>query len=111
MKIGCLINLALYGALVAGYYRWLEPTVESPAIWITSCIFGFLTLLALGALYNSWNTLKDRRALQNARDGLSPQHGEWTAVAGRIEPLGESLVAPFSHADCVLCEYEISRVT
>src|SRR5690242_19976629 len=109
MKIGCLINLAIYGAFVAGYYRWLEPTVESPAIWITSCVAALLSLMALGALYNALLTLKDRRALKIARDGLTPEHGRWAAIAGRIQPLGEPLVAPFSHIDCVICEYVISR--
>jgi hypothetical protein len=110
MKTGCVINLAIYTALVMAYHHWLSVTLDPPAVWIVSCVMGLIVVGVIGAWYNSRAAARDAGALRRAQAGAPPADRAWSGVIGTIEPVEETLAAPFSGKPCVICEYEIVRI-
>jgi hypothetical protein len=110
MKLGCLISLAIYSALVAGYRWWLGDRLDAPASWIVPCVVALFACGGLGAIWNAWLAAKASRAVRWARDGLTPTDGRWSAVAGKIFAMGQPLISPFRSTPCVVYEYEIGSM-
>lgn len=109
MLRGCLLALLLYAALAFGYYFWLDTVFERPGSIYGSLGLGFVVLLCIGALMNARTAFKDWSLLASAERGQPPRDGKLCAVAGKIYPVGQPLIAPFSGEECVLCEYDMSR--
>lgn len=114
MLRGCLLSLGLYAALAVGYFFWFDTVFEAPETYIGAAVVGFLVLCCLGALKNSRAALRDWSLVSAARHSLPPRDGELIGLAGTIHPIHEALIAPFSGAECVVCEYDLAgpaRVT
>jgi hypothetical protein len=107
--LSCLLSLLLYAGLVSAYYYGLRNDLEAPAIYWVSGIVGFLTTLALGALRNGWMTGKDAACVRNLDWSMMPRDGQRVAIAGRLEALGDTIIAPLSGRTCLIYEYELSR--
>lgn len=110
MVRGCFYALCLFVALLAGYISWMEQTLDWPASWIAGGIAGFIVLCCIGALMNARIAWRDWGRLAAARREEPLYDGRVTAACGTIHPVRESLMAPFSGAECVICEYEISTM-
>jgi hypothetical protein len=110
MVKGCVYALLLFAALIAGYIYWLEQTLDWPESWIAGGIAGFIVLCCIGALMNARIAWRDWGRLAAARREEPLYDGRVVAACGTIHPVRESLVAPFSGAECVICEYELSTV-
>jgi hypothetical protein len=70
---------------------------------------GVAAWLSIGALWNAWMSGRSLRALREARDGVTPTDGKWSAVVGTLQPAAQTLTAPFSGKPCVVYEFEASR--
>jgi hypothetical protein len=108
MARACLPLLAAYAALFAAYAWWLGHGFPSPGKYIGGGIMALVTGGSLGALYNALVAYREWSLVAAARHGLPWSDGRWTAVAGEIHPVAESLIAPFSGQECVLCEYDVA---
>ena len=108
MLRGCLFSLGLYAALAVGYFLWFDTVFEPPETYIGAGVVGFLVLCCLGALNNARTARRDWALISAARHALPPRDGELIGVAGTIHPLHEPLNAPFSGAECVVCEYDLA---
>ncbi len=109
MLRGCLLALLLFAALVVGYYFWLDTVFERPGSIYGALALGFVVLLCLGALTNARTAWKDWSLMLAAERGQAPRDGRHCAVTGKIYPVGQPLIAPFSGQECILCEYDLSR--
>ncbi len=108
MLRGCLFALGLYAALAVGYFLWFDRVFEPPETYLGAGVVGFLILCCLGALNNARTARRDWSLISAARHALPPRDGELIGVAGTIQPVGQPLLAPFSGAECVLCEYDLA---
>lgn len=109
MTKGCLKALILYCLLVAAYQYWGSPYWDPPATWLAPLGVGFITFLAIGALMTAFERWREWRLVRSAREGLPPRDGARAAVLGRLQPIGEPLLTPFSHTPAVMFEYELHR--
>lgn len=109
MKAGCYLTLALLTALILGAHSYLSQFFKPQEAWIGAAIWGCATWLCIGSFWNGLLLGSTLRALRNAREGVAPIDGEMSAVAGRLEPYKDPVIAPFSQQPCVIYEYEISR--
>ena len=108
MLRACLMMLALYAALFAGYYWWIGPQFDPPWVYVGVGVVALITCGCLGALINARMFYRDWSVLTAARQNSPWRDGQWTAVAGEIHPLLEPLTAPFSGEECVMCEYDVA---
>ena len=108
MLRGCILMLLLLAGLVAGYYYWFDQVFEPPGSIIGGGVAGFLVLCCLGAFSNARRAWKDWSQLSVSRFDAQPVDGRLTTASGTIHPVRESLLAPFSHVHCVLCEYDLA---
>jgi len=108
MLRGCLFGLGLYAALTAGYFMWFDRVFEPPETYVGAAVAGFLVLCCVGALNNARTAWRDWSLISAARHALPPRDGELIAVAGTIQPLADPVIAPFSGAECVVCEYDLA---
>jgi hypothetical protein len=104
----CLLMLLFYAALVAGYHWWLAQQFDPPGVWIGAAVVALIVAGCIGSLINSVMSYREWSLLSAARHDLPWSDGRWTAVAGEIHPVQESLTAPFSGAECVMCEYDVA---
>jgi hypothetical protein len=109
MLRGCLLSLLLFATLVVGYYFWLSTVFLPPTSYWLSALVGFIVLCSIGAIVNAKNAWRDWSLIAASERGLPPRDGRLMAVCGEIYPVGEPLIAPFSGAKCVICEYDLSR--
>ncbi len=109
MLRGCLLSLLLFAGLAVGYYFWLSTVFLPPTSYWLSTLVGFIVLCSIGAIVNAKNAWRDWSLIAASERGLPPRDGKLMAVCGEIYPVGESLIAPFSGAQCVICEYDLSR--
>lgn len=109
MLRGCLLSLLLFAALVVGYYCWLSTVFLPPTSYWLSALVAFIVLCSIGAIINAKNAWRDWSLIAASKRGLPPRDGKLLAVCGKIYPVGEPLIAPFSGAKCVICEYDLSR--
>ncbi len=111
MLRSCLLMLALYAALFAGYYYWIGPQFDPPWVYVGVGAIALVVAGCVGALINARTYYRDWSLLSAARHNLPWVDGRWTAVCGEIHPLAEPLVAPFSGEECVMCEYDAARAS
>jgi hypothetical protein len=109
MLRSCLVLLFFYAALFVTYLWWLSQMFDPPGVWIGAAVVALIAGCCLGALYNSGVAYREWSLISSARHDLPWSDGRWTAVAGEIHPVAEPLVAPFSGAECIMCEYDITR--
>jgi hypothetical protein len=109
MLRGCILSLLLLTALATGYIYWLDQTLEPPASWIAGGIAAGGVWLCIGALLNARTAWRDWRQVRAAQYSVHLVDGRVAAVSGTIHPVGEPLLAPFSKAPCVICEYDLAR--
>lgn len=108
MLRGCLLSLAMLAGLMGGYYYWLDQVFEPPGSVIGGGVAGFLVLCCFGAFAGSFRAWRDWARLSSVRFDLQPVDGQLYTVSGRIHPVRDPLIAPFSHIECVMCEYDIA---
>jgi ankyrin repeat protein len=108
MLRSCLVLLACYAALFAGYVWWLGQMFDPPGLYIGAAVVALIAGGGLGALYNSRVAYREWSLVAAARQGLPWSDGRWTAIVGDIHPVSEPLQAPFSGEECVLCEYDVA---
>ncbi|HSP17212.1 MAG TPA: hypothetical protein VLV78_20890 [Thermoanaerobaculia bacterium] len=82
---------------------------QTPAI-VVAIVLAILFHIAIAAWLTSRRRLADARLLQNTLRGEVPRDGQRIALAGTIEPEGETLRTPFGVVPCVLYSYEIYRM-
>jgi len=70
-------------------------------------IGGGLLWLGLAYLSGIPRKMAKARQIRSALAGEPLRDGKIGAIAGRIEPLGETLVSPFTHTPCVAYSYQI----
>lgn len=109
MLRGCLLSLLLLAALVVGYAWWLGPLFPEANRWLLGGVVGLVVFFCIGALSNAWRAWGDWSLVSEARYGLPLNDGRMVAVSGVIRPIGEPLAAPFSHTECVVCEYDLAK--
>lgn len=109
MLRGCVFALVLYGVLAAAYFAWLDTEFGPPETYIGAGVLGFLVLCCIGALSNAFRDTRDRRLISAGRHDLPPRDGRTMAAVGGIYPVSQPLIAPFSGAKCVICEYDLAR--
>jgi hypothetical protein len=108
MLRGCLFSLALYAALAVAYFFWFDAVFPPPGSYIGAGVVGFMTLCGLGALINARTAWKTMSLVSSAQSNSPLEDGRLTALTGMIQPLGKPLTAPFSGAECVICEYDLA---
>jgi hypothetical protein len=108
MLRGCLLSLALYAALAAAYFWWMDRVFERPGSFFGAAAVALVVFFCLGALGNAVRDFRTWRMLAAAHSNLPPREGKTTVVAGKIYPTGQPLTAPFSGEDCVVCEYDLA---
>src|SRR5262245_27312533 len=108
MLRSCLLLLLVYVAIAVGYYWWLAQQFDPPGVWIGAAVVGLIVAGGIGTLVNAVTAYREWSLLAAARHDLPWSDGRWTAVAGEIHPAADSLTAPFSGADCVMCEYDVT---
>lgn len=110
MKKSCLLWLAVFAAIWAGYYLLLKDRGLDPAAvgWMSffGGIAGWFLASAVWTLRNAGDEVS---ALRRAQAGEAPQDGRLEAAAGPIYPLREPLVSPLEGRECVAYEYEIGH--
>src|SRR5688572_15699037 len=109
MLRGCLLSLLLLAALVGFYIYWLSNAFPESEGLTLGVIVGLIVFFCIGALSNAWRAWGDWSLVSEARYGLPLNDGRMVAVSGPIRPLGDPLIAPFSHTECVLCEYDLAK--
>jgi hypothetical protein len=107
MLRGCLLALGLYAVLAVAYFYWLSAVFEPPATYMGAGIAALLVWLCLGSLGNARTALRDWSLLTRSQHNPHPADGQLMALAGTIHPVRESLAAPFSRSECVICEYDL----
>ncbi len=107
MLRGCVFALLLLAGVMAGYFYWLDQVFEPPGSYIGAGVIGFLVTCCIGAFDKARVAWRDIAFVSEASHGMRLEDGRLAAVCGPIHPLGEALKAPFSHAPCVLCEYDV----
>lgn len=109
MLRGCLLSLLLLAALVGFYIYWLGNAFPEGETLILGAIVGLIVFFCIGALSNAWRAWGDWSLISEARYGLPLNDGRMVAVSGTIRPIGNPLIAPFSHTECVICEYDLAK--
>ncbi|MCU0878888.1 MAG: ankyrin repeat domain-containing protein [Pirellulaceae bacterium] len=109
MLRGCLLALALYAVLAVGYFYWIDRVFEPPGSLIGAGVLALVVFLSIGALMNARNAWRDGSLLAGARMSLGPREGKLFAIAGKIYPIDQPLLAPFSGKESVIVEYDLSR--
>lgn len=109
MVRGCLLALIMYAAIAVGYFFWLDTVFEPPESYWGAAGLGFVVFCCLGALMNARTAWKDSSLAAAARSQAPPRDGRLFAACGTIHPVGEPLLAPFSHAPCCLVEYDLKQ--
>jgi hypothetical protein len=110
MKRGCLLSLALYFGLAAGYYLYFRDRYEPPAPWVAALVGALVTSLGLGLLSNARQGGKDAAAIRDALAGRPRRDRELAAAIGVARPIAEPLQAPFSRVPCIAYDYEAYRM-
>jgi hypothetical protein len=97
--------LAFSGALMALLQRsYGVPPAASLGVSLFAGGIGWVSAGLLWAAVTAW---RHRAALAGALRGLPPADGREVVLAGRLEPLGRKLVAPFDGRECLAYAYEI----
>jgi hypothetical protein len=109
MLRGCLLALALYAVLAVGYFYWIDSVFEPPGSLIGTGVLSLVVFLSIGALMNARNAWRDASLLAGTRLSPGPREGKLFAIAGKIYPLDQPLLAPFSGKESVIVEYDLSR--
>ncbi len=115
MKRACLVGLLIWAALSAGYWYYLRQHLNPPAdVWV-SIGAGFFMAVVIGTIRTAMAAAADAGRVRRAVEpggfmGEQPKDGETIAVAGAIRPLGDALIAPFSHKRAVLYSYEVEHI-
>ena len=104
MMRGCVLALLLLASLVCGYFYWLNQIFEWPGNLIGASIAGLVVFFCFGALQTAWTSWRDAARLGDIDRQEPLEDGKVVAVSGTIHPIGESLRAPFSGEECVVCE-------
>lgn len=105
----CFLALVMYAAIAAGYWFWLDTVFEPPGSYWGAAGLGFVVFCCIGALMNARTAWKDWALANAARSQTPPRDGRLMAACGPIQPVGQPLLAPFSHSPCCLVEYDLSQ--
>jgi hypothetical protein len=108
MLRGCVLALVLYLGLAALYVYWLDRVFDPPQSVIGGCVLGLVVFFAIGALLNARNAWRESSLAAAAEHDLPPADGRAVGFSGTIHPVADSVIAPFSGAACVLCEYDVT---
>src|SRR5438046_219182 len=115
MKRACLVGLVTWAILSAIYWYPIHTHIDPPwNVWVP-IIAGFLMSIVVGTIRTAMAAASDAGRVKRAVDpggwmGEQPADGETVAVAGAIRPVGDALIAPFSHKRAVLYSYEIEHL-
>ncbi len=102
-----LITLVTWGASFALLWYGAHELFYPPGDWIGAALVSFFFALGIGAIRKA--RLDRRDASIVAKPEGPPADGKRVAIAGTIEPMGETLRAPFSGAECVAYDYTITH--
>jgi hypothetical protein len=110
MVRGCTLAFISWLVLAAAYWYWLDHAFDPPGSIIGGFIAGLVVLASLGAIVNARIALRDWQLTSGSQHGLPLVDRRIVAVSGTIHPIDKPLIAPFSGRECILCEYDLSRV-
>lgn len=110
MVRGCTLAFIFWLALAAAYWYWLDHAFDPPGSIIGGFIVGLIVLGCLGSIGNARIALRDWQLTSGSQHGLPLVDRRIVAVSGTIHPIKKPLIAPFSGRECILCEYDLSRV-
>ena len=107
MKKACglwLLVYALLGAAIGAIVYRRFPVAAIPA-----AIFGgFLAWVGVAYFAGIGKKIQAVRTIRGTQAGATPLDGEKVAAIGRIVPIGNSLVSPFTKTSCVAYAYDVS---
>jgi TM2 domain-containing membrane protein YozV len=114
---GCAFNVllsllglaAIVGAISFGLDR-LYGLAPRDTI-VASVLGGVGGWIVANLLLSALTTWRERGALVNGLAGTTPVDGRRAVLVGEIQPVGASLVAPFSGSECVAYTFEIYRIS
>ncbi|HET6406370.1 MAG TPA: hypothetical protein VFG14_00700, partial [Chthoniobacteraceae bacterium] len=99
----------MFAGLVVGYCYWMDQTLDRPTSLWAGGIGAFFVLCSIGAIFNGFRAWRDARRVAAAQyEDLRLEEGRVITVCGTIHPIGEPLLAPFTHTPCIACEYDFT---
>ena len=108
MRRNCLIAIAVWIALFAGYaFVLFHNDVPFEGALLGGGVMSFLVGIGLAMINGARFDMRDRAALGRFRRGERPRDGQLAAVSGEIRATFEPLRAPFSQQECVVYRYDI----
>jgi uncharacterized protein len=102
-----LVTLLSWAVLYLGIEFFFRQRFYPPGDWIGALLVSFFMALGIGALRKA--RIDGRDADLMTRPEGPPRDGERVAIAGTIEPIDATLVAPFSGCECVAYDYEATH--
>ena len=102
-----LITLLSWAVLYLGVEFFFRQRFYPPGDWVGALVVSFFIALGIGALRKARVEGGDAGLLSTPEG--PPRDGERVAIAGTIEPVEETLIAPFSGAECVAYDYEATH--
>jgi hypothetical protein len=100
-----LLSWAVFYFAIEFFFR---RSFYPPGDWIGALLVSFFIAIGIGALRKA--RIDRRDAALIARPEGPPRGGERVAIAGTIEPVGDTLLAPFSGTQCLAYDYEVTHV-
>jgi hypothetical protein len=112
MKLFLIGTLQLFGGwfVTSALLVWLfqlHPVVTGSAAIGISIFGGLLLWVALALIVSSVARLRERATILRGIEAMPPKDGKRSVIVGRIEALGELLMAPLDGSACVAYSYEI----
>jgi hypothetical protein len=107
LRRGCLIILALFGALFAIYFAFLTRYFEWPGNLLAAGLGALFGAMGFGGIGHLIWARRDTKAFRRAARHEPLVDGAVVVAAGPIRPLGFPLTSPFGQQPCVAYEYEV----
>lgn len=107
---GLIIFIIGSGALFLFYYYLVGRFLPFPINFILSLLGSLFMLLSTQEFVGAYRQYRDWRLMKKslaARGVTAFRDGQRVMVSGRIFPVKESIVTPFTHKKCVLYTYRV----
>jgi hypothetical protein len=107
----CLGSLAGCLGIIFAFHFWFEGLGIREDTRVPASIgLGLLATLAISFLLGAVQSMRDRRLLKNALEGVPPVDGQWAGFAGTIRS-SSPLTSPLSGQRVVAFKYDIYAFT
>jgi hypothetical protein len=113
---GCALALILWfgglAALAAGFWALLHYRLgQNPQDSVLpAAAAGVLAWIGVGLFRGAYRSWSEKKLLAAGLSGAPPADGRKAALFGQLEPLQDSLIAPFDGAPAVAYSYSVGQV-